>query len=126
MTKLSGTIAVLSSDKTFLYTRDLGPNLVDVKDGLVLPLEDIDPPFDPITQVKLGPDVVVTQSKVTRTWTVRNKTPQEFDAGKDLVVSSLDLTIFKVLFNHENRIRALEGKTAVTANQFKTALKGLL
>lgn len=32
----------------------------------------------------------------------------------------------KVLLSHENRIRALEGKQAINANQFKTAIKALL
>lgn len=33
--------------------------------------------------------------------------------------------IFRILFNHENRIRALEGKQAITAAQFRTAIKAL-
>lgn len=32
----------------------------------------------------------------------------------------------KVAFNHENRLRALEGKATVTANQFANALKAIL
>ena len=32
----------------------------------------------------------------------------------------------KLLFNHENRIRALEGKVALTPAQFKVALKNLM
>lgn len=32
--------------------------------------------------------------------------------------------IFLVAFNHENRIRALEGKAAITKAQFKMALEG--
>lgn len=34
--------------------------------------------------------------------------------------------VAKVLFNHENRVRALEGRAAVTANQFRNALKDML
>lgn len=33
--------------------------------------------------------------------------------------------IGKALFNHENRIRALEGKAAITKDQFIVALKAL-
>lgn len=33
---------------------------------------------------------------------------------------------FKILFNHENRIRALEGKAAVTAAQARSFVKGLM
>ena len=32
----------------------------------------------------------------------------------------------KVAFNHENRLRALEGKPTITANQFANALKAML
>lgn len=34
--------------------------------------------------------------------------------------------MFKVVFNHENRIRALEGKAPVTASQARTAMKALM
>lgn len=37
-------------------------------------------------------------------------------------VDSLDRLQFEVLFNHENRIRALEGKASITAAQFRDAL----
>lgn len=35
-------------------------------------------------------------------------------------------TVAKVAFNHENRIRVLEGKAAFNAAQFKAALKALM
>lgn len=41
-------------------------------------------------------------------------------------IDAWDVVSFKISFNHENRIRALEGKSAITAAQFKTAVKGLL
>lgn len=34
--------------------------------------------------------------------------------------------VAKVLFNHENRIRVLESKPTITANQFANALKAML
>lgn len=37
-----------------------------------------------------------------------------------------DVIALKIAFNHENRIRALEGKPSVTVPQFKTALRALL
>ena len=40
-------------------------------------------------------------------------------------VDRLDIIAFKVAFNHENRIRALEGKQLVTAAQFRNALRAL-
>lgn len=41
---------------------------------------------------------------------------------QNLVVKGIE----KVLFNHENRIRVLEGKAAVSAGQFRTAVKAVL
>ncbi|SRR6266404_8968964 len=37
-----------------------------------------------------------------------------------------DLITLKIAFNHENRIRALEARPAITLTQFKTAVKALL
>jgi hypothetical protein len=91
-----------------------------------LPVEVTNPSYDPTTQVKEGPTVTVLADKVTRVWTVRDKTADELDADKDAVISAFDMLAFKVLFNHENRIRALEGKGTVTAAQFRTAMKALL
>lgn len=38
----------------------------------------------------------------------------------------IDVIQFKIALNHENRIRALEQKPAITAAQFKNALRALL
>lgn len=91
-----------------------------------LPLAITDPAFDAATQVRSGPVDTVGKDQVTRVWTVRVKTADELDADKSATVDAIDMLAFKVLFNHENRIRALESKQAVTAAQFKTALKALL
>jgi len=40
--------------------------------------------------------------------------------------SIVDHAVTKLLFNHENRIRALEGKAALTPAQFRIALKQLM
>ncbi len=40
-------------------------------------------------------------------------------------VDRWDDVSLRVAFNHENRIRALEGKPAITMAQLKTALKSL-
>lgn len=42
------------------------------------------------------------------------------------VADALDLSLLKISFNHENRIRALESKAPLTLVQFKTALRTLL
>ena len=41
-------------------------------------------------------------------------------------VDSWDIMSLKLAFNHENRIRALEGKAALTLVQFKTAVRAML
>lgn len=49
------------------------------------------------------------------------------DGYKDSQASKLTIeTVAKVLFNHENRIRVLEGKQPATPAQFKSALKDLM
>lgn len=58
---------------------------------------------------------------------VRPANAEMLDRYKGSQASKLTLELAaKVLFNHENRIRALEGKATVTANQFATALKVML
>lgn len=42
------------------------------------------------------------------------------------LADKMDMVQFKVLLNHENRVRVLEGKAQITAAQFKAALVTLL
>lgn len=48
------------------------------------------------------------------------------DVLKKIQVDKLDLVQMQIAFNHENRIRALEGKAPLTASQFRDAIKALL
>ena len=48
------------------------------------------------------------------------------DARRERALSMTDATLFKIAFNHENRLRALEGKQAITAEQFRAAVKNLI
>ncbi len=84
------------------------------------------PSFDPATQAIVGPTYTVNASDVTEAYSVRSLTTNELQAIKDNAVSAMDVVALTALFNHENRIRALEGKAAVTKAQFITAIKGLL
>lgn len=86
----------------------------------------VKPAFDEATQVLEGPADSLGKGGLTRTWTVRAKTAQELDAEKDGRVSAIDALTLAVAFDHENRLRALEGKTAITAAQFRAALKARL
>ena len=95
-----------------------------------LPLVNIRPDFDSQTQMSEGPVRSFYADRVEDVWTVRNKTAPELTAEvesrKEQMLDSLNDIQNKVLFNHENRIRALEGKAAITPAQFRAALKGLL
>lgn len=83
-------------------------------------------PAPTATQVKEGPVITVEAKQVTRVWTVREKTSDEIDAGKEAYLSSIDMLGFQINFDHENRLRVLEGKAVITAAQFRAALKARL
>lgn len=121
-------VQVRLSDNAVGEQRDFASAPPDMtRKGFVwLPLVITDPAFDPATQVRSGPVDTVGKDSVARVWTVRNMTSDELDGVKGVQVDAVDIVVGKVLFNHENRIRALEGKQAVTAAQFRTALKALL
>jgi len=73
---------------------DTPPSLPHKTTLQILPVVTTDPPFDPDTQVRIGPIVTIEQAQVTRVWTVRTKTPQELlddDAlARDSVMNSFD------------------------------------
>lgn len=48
------------------------------------------------------------------------------NAYKDAQLTKIDTVIFRILFNHENRIRSLNSQAAVSAQQFIAAIKALL
>jgi len=88
------------------------------------------PIFDPAAEKLTGPTYTVGSSSVTEVWATASLTTQEISDAKDNAILSLNGTVFaalaKTLLNHENRIRALESKGAITMTQFKTGVKALL
>jgi len=119
--------ALIKPDNTIDRRADNIDPTVQVRSGYRwIPVETTMPSYDPATQVRTGPVTTVEETRVTDVWTVRAKTAAELDADKDIQINDLDIVAFKVLFNHENRIRALENKAAITATQFKTGVKALL
>jgi hypothetical protein len=52
--------------------------------------------------------------------------PKDWQVNPNTQWTQADYVSGQILFNHENRIRVLEGKAQITAKQFKTAVKGLL
>lgn len=79
-----------------------------------------------------GNSPAVTDSQGTlaaylATLSIRPSNASVLDAYRGSQASKLTLEIVaKVLFNHENRVRALENKPPVTANQFINVLKAML
>jgi len=91
-------------------------------------VEKVDPAYDSTTQVRSGPVVEEDHGLEIRrnVWTVRDKTAGELDDDAEAKIDRVDALTFKVMFNHENRVRALESKAPITANQFRAALKAML
>lgn len=66
-------------------------------------------------------------AEVLAPYQIRPAAATVLDKYKDAHARRLTIEIVaKVLFNHENRIRALEGRQAVTPQQFRNALKELM
>lgn len=84
------------------------------------------PVIDAAVEIVEGPAYVVGANEVTETWTKRAKTAGELNAEKDGRISALDKLQFLIAFDMENRVRVIEGKLAVTAAQYRAALKARL
>jgi hypothetical protein len=109
------------------YSSSIDPNGGTETGWRWLPVIDTKPDYDDGTQVRTGPVVTVNANDVTRVWSVRARTAEELDAIKDEMANDAAVTVLgKVLFNHENRIRALNSQAPITAAQFKTAVKALI
>jgi hypothetical protein len=92
-----------------------------------LPLEITNPDVeDHATHTKEGPVESVGAKKVTRVWTVRPKTADELDADKEARIPPSDSIQFKAMLDVENRTLALESKPAVTVDDYRETLKGML
>jgi hypothetical protein len=106
-----------------------------------LPVEDTDPSHAPATQMKTGPVVTVEAARVTRVWTVRDKTAQELaeeaTARRDAIATAMDqvdditraavLVIMDELNLHSTRLasvlEAAAGASSLAA--FKTAMAAI-
>lgn len=72
-------------------------------------------------------DSEVSLGGVLAPYSLRPTPAAILDAYLDTQATQLTIaTVAKVVFNHENRIRAIEGQNAISAAQFKNALKALL
>lgn len=84
------------------------------------------PAFNIETEIVEGPTYTVNANDVTEVWTKRNLTAGELRDRKDTKVNAVDALQFWVAFDMENRVRALESKPAITAAQYRAALKARL
>ncbi len=88
--------------------------------------------FDETIEVRDGVDEVIDLTQHTVTELKRLKTQaelnQDIEASKDAQMLTMDElgVILKVVHNHENRLRTLEGKPSVTLEQVRNFLRGLL
>lgn len=84
------------------------------------------PKFDPKTEA-LGPLTdFLADGKVTRSRSKRALTEKEKSDQKDGDLPPIDDVMLKVAFQHENRLRALEGKAAITPAQFRSWIRSQL
>ncbi len=117
-------------DGDFVEERDFAekPVLANKPQLKFYQVETIKPDFNSATQVRTGPVVEGDHAAEVRryVWTVRDKTAEELDAEKEATINQFDVLAFKVLFDHENRTRAIESKAPITQAQFRAALKARL
>lgn len=52
--------------------------------------------------------------------------PAADDRRRETALGAIDVAMLRILLNQENRIRALEGKAAINAAQFRAALRGMV
>jgi hypothetical protein len=112
--------------------RDLDdvPSLEGKPYRVILPVETTNPAFNSATQVRTGPVITIEATRVTRVWTVTNKTAQqltdEANASRDAAVAQLDqledmlravLLVLKDEFNrHSDYAAAVKAQTALATS----------
>ncbi len=97
------------------------------------------PVVEEVTDTSTGTDKVVSAwvetvevARLLRSRSIRDKTAGELDTEDQarvdtlLINSGVIRALAQALFQVNNRVRVLEGDSAITATQFKTFLKGLI
>jgi len=122
-----GTDAILKEVEGDREFRSGTPPKLPLKPFRWLPLEITNPDVtDHTTHIKEGPVTTVKAKKVTRVLTVRPKTADELDADKEGQIPPSNSIQFKAMLDVENRTLALESKPAVTVDDYRETLKGML
>jgi hypothetical protein len=119
----SSTRAIIEEKDESEFRGGKPPPANTAKDWEWLPLVIDKPSYNSETEVLEGPEDVVTAEKITRTWTVRDKTPDEINADKDLQIPRTDSVQYQIMFDQENRVRKLEGLSPTTDDEFRVLLR---
>lgn len=105
--------ALVNQDGTIVtFNDDINPDKIPVTPDWPkwLPVVVDDPAFDPVTQIRSGPVLVIGATEVTERFTVRSKTLDERSAAIDERVNQLNKDVLKLIENHETRLLAIEQK----------------
>ena len=122
--RITSSTGVIIEEKDEAEFRGGKPPPANVaKDWEWLPLVFDKPSCNSAAEVLEGPEDVVTAEKITRTWTVRDKTPEEINADKDLQIPRTDSVQYKIMFDQETRVRKLEGLSPTTDDEFRVLLR---
>lgn len=88
--------------------------------GRWLPVSDTGEDFDPATQVREGPELLIQPKRVLRSYTVRPKTPDEIAAERGSVVSLIKneaaARILAIMPEHQQRNSLALGMEMVTTH----------
>lgn len=110
---------IVAGDETRVYSSAVGNYVPVANEDYQAWLADENNPTRIASEAELG--------EVLAPYALRPAHAGILDGYKESQAAKLTIEIVaKVVFNHENRIRALEGKGAINANQFKNALKDLM
>jgi len=110
---------IVAGDKTKVYSSAIGDYVLVSDATYVAWLTSGGTPSRIVSETELG--------EVLDPYSLRPSNANVLDKYLDKQAGRLTIEIVaKVLLSHENRIRVLEGKQAINANQFKTAVKALL
>jgi hypothetical protein len=109
----------VGADETKLYSSASGDYVLPTNQAYVAWSSDGTRPTRIASEAELG--------SVLAPLSLRPSNASVLDAYKDSQAAELTVkNAIKIIFNHENRIRALEGKQPITANQLRQAIKELM
>lgn len=116
--------ALINDSNEILDQRsDVDCDTVVTKTGLrwVPIIDDEIPSYNPETHYIVGPEFIVEEDCVRKTWNLVSKTQEEIASQKLNKINSIDSTVMSVLLYLENKTR----NTPITKEEFIEILKGI-